>query len=140
MSKKFLKQQLGLFLILIFFAISGCQTFSFAPPEQVLENRVNEMMNARVAQNWSKVYDYLDLANNKQMSKESFAGINRDVSFSNFAVASIEMNTSGHEAEVVVKSDMILMGFEVKGRREVQNWINTGGKWYLQTKNDFPTK
>ena len=50
----------GVAVLMLFLLAAGCQTFSPASPEASLRKRVMEMMTARVNQNWTKVYSYLD--------------------------------------------------------------------------------
>ncbi len=114
--------------------VSACQSLPVLTPEQALEKRVTGRMTAMVAQNWAAVYDYSDLDYKKQVPKENFVGMNRDILFSDFSVVSIKIGPSGEDAVVVVKYNMTVMSFDVKDRKETQNWLKTDGQWYYQMK------
>ena len=137
MNKKFLKRNFGILLILVLFATAGCQILAFAPPEQALQDRVSAMMTARVNEDWRTVYQYLEPDYREQVSEDKFAGMARNIFFSNFSIDSLDIAPSGKEADVVVKYDMSVMQFDVPGHSEKQKWIRHG-RWYFQIKTDMP--
>ncbi|MGB9500230.1 MAG: nuclear transport factor 2 family protein [Dissulfuribacterales bacterium] len=128
------KIKLLILLIMAMFLISACRSLPFQSPEQALQNRVTRMMAARGDQNWAEVYEYLAPDYKNRVSKENFLGMKRDVLYGDFAVESIKIGPSGNEAVVTVKYDMTVMSFDVVDRRENQEWVKTGGKWYYQMK------
>lgn len=105
-------------------------------PEKALQSRVAGMMTARVDQNWAEIYKYLVPEYKKKVSKESFLGVQRNISFNNFSVETVKIAPSGNEAVVTVKYDMKIMSFDVPDHRETQNWVKSGFKWYYQMKED----
>lgn len=118
------------------FMITACQSLPLQSPEKHLEKRVAEMMTARVNQNWAEVYKYMAPSYKKKMSKESFAGMKRDVFYNNFTIESVKIDASGKNAVVMVKYDMTIMSYSVPGQRETQEWIKHGFNWYFQIKED----
>jgi hypothetical protein len=118
------------------FMITACQSLPLQSPEKHLEKRVVGMMTARVDQNWAEVYKYMAPSYKKKMSKESFAGMKRDILYKNFTIESVKIDGSGKNAVVMVKYDMTVMTYPVSGHRETQEWIKQGFNWYFQIKED----
>ena len=123
-----------LLFVAVLFMVCGCQTFSFQPTEKILENRAAEMMAARVNQDWGRVYHYLNPEYKETVSKERFQSMARNISYRIFSVESVIIDPSGEKATVVVQYDMTMMGFEVPGHRETQEWIKKSEKWYFSIK------
>ena len=51
--------------------------------------------------------------------------------FTGFQIESIEVDESGKEAEVVVKIDFNVRGFDFKGTPQKQAWVKEGRDWYI---------
>ncbi len=124
----------SLVLIIVFAGLSACSTFQRKPPQEALKERVEGLMEAKVNNNWTKVYTFYDPNFKKTTTQEGFAGMNRGVSFSNFSIESIDIAPSGTEATVKVKYDVSMKGFDFKGTPEIQKWIKEGSHWYLHIK------
>jgi uncharacterized protein YchJ len=131
MDRTNLKIRIFLLLIVSVFLISACQSLPLRSPEEVLEKRVSEMMDARVNNNWSRVYQYLDPDFKKNVTKNEFAATDRNIFYSNYAIEDIKL-VSENQAAVSVKYDMRVMSFDVSGHRETQNWVKQRGKWYFK--------
>jgi hypothetical protein len=131
-----------MFLILILAAtiMNACSLMHRKPPEELLRERVNEMMNARVDLDWGKVYTYFDASYRKSESKESFLNLQRGAYTTAFTIEAIDVQPSGNEALVKMKCDLNMKGFDLKDNSETQNWINEDGQWYLKMKTDKAEK
>ncbi len=134
------KSNLFALFIAVLFMTGGCQSFLFQPisAEEAIENRVVEMMSARVNGDWGRVYKYLCPEYKNAVSKESFMAKPRNMLFRNFNVESVEMDSSAEKATVIVSYDMTVMSYEVPDQRETQKWIRKGGNWYFVIKNVSP--
>ncbi len=110
--------------------MAGCATLSFKPADQQIRQRVEGMMNAKIENDWGKVYDYYGPAYKKTMPKDTFARMARAVYFTKFTITSIEVGPSGKEAVVKLTYDVVMKGFDFKDISETQKWINDGWNWY----------
>jgi len=112
--------------------ISSCSTFPFKSPEETLRTRVEEMMNAKINNDWDIVYKYLDSSYRKKTSEKAFLGINREIAYTNYSVQSIEVQPSKTDAMVIVKQDIKVKMFDFKDQSDKQHWIKEGFNWYLK--------
>jgi hypothetical protein len=126
------------FLIMMFVTIwmSSCSTLPFQSSEDALRKRVEEMMNARIDDDWEKIYGYLDPAYRSKVSKKNFLNIKRDMDYTKYSISSIEIQSSGIEAIVQVKQDINVNVFNFKDKAETQHWVKDGFSWYLKV-NDL---
>jgi hypothetical protein len=120
--------------------LNACSMMHRKPPEEVLRERVNEMMSARINNDWGKVYTYLDSSYRKNESKDSFLNKKRGANTTAFTIDQIDIKPSGADATVKLKNDLNMKGFDLKNNLETQNWIKEGGEWYLQIKTDKAEK
>ena len=114
------------------FVISACRSLPFQPAEKSLKQRIAGMMTARENQDWAKVYKFLDPDYKKQVSKQGFLGINRNIEYKDFTIESVEFDPSGKKATAQVKYDMTVQSFDVKDHRETLEWVKSGGSWYFK--------
>jgi hypothetical protein len=132
MNRKFFKSIVVPFLVVTgFMIVQSCSTFSLKPPQERLRDRVQAMMDAKIKNDWAKVYDYLSPSYQKTISKDAFSRMSRSVYFIKYAINSINIGPSGSEANVEVNYDADLKGFDMKNRIEKQTWIKVEGEWYL---------
>jgi hypothetical protein len=115
--------------------VSSCSTLPFRSSEDALRIRVEEMMNARIDDDWGKVYDYLDSAYRNKMSKKNFLNIKREIDYTNYKIESIEILPSGKEAMAQVKQSISIKVFDFKDQPEKQQWVKEGFSWYLKVDN-----
>ena len=134
------KMNLFALFVAVLVMTGGCQSFLSQPipAEKALENRVVEMMSARVNGDWGRVYEYLCPEYKNTVSQESFMAKPRNMVFHNFNVESVNMDPSVEKATVVVQYDMRVMSYEVPDQRETQKWIIKNGQWYFMIKNVSP--
>jgi hypothetical protein len=111
--------------------IAGCASFPFKSNEEVIRERVEGMMNAKINNDWGKVYDYYCSSYKKTKEKGSFASLNRGLYFSKFTINSIEVQPSNDEAKVKITYDAIMKGMDFKNNIETQTWVKEGWNWYL---------
>ncbi len=123
---------LVLLMILMMLGMSSCATFPFRSSEEALRSRVEEMMNARMDDDWEKVYTYLDPAYQRRISKKDFMNIRREMDYTRYSIESIEIGPSGNDAVVKVRQDVNVKIFDFKNQSETQNWIKDGWTWYLK--------
>jgi hypothetical protein len=112
--------------------LCSCSTLPFRSPEENLRIRVDEMMNARVNDDWGKVYDYLDSGYRNRISKTNFLNIRREMDITSYKIESIEVLPSGKEATVQVKQNISIKVFDFKDQVEKQQWVKDGFSWHLK--------
>jgi hypothetical protein len=123
-----------MFAALISF-LCGCATLSSSKDEEnVLRDRVVQMMDAKITGNWDLVYNYYDPAFRSRTSKGEFTSENR-ILFKAYAIQKLEIFPSGKEARVEISNDISMQGFDFKDAPEIQQWVNVDGKWYYKVRS-----
>jgi hypothetical protein len=112
--------------------LCSCSTLPFRSPEENLRIRVEDMMNARVNDDWGKVYGYLDSGYRNRVSKTNFLNIRREMDITSYKIESIEILPSGKEATVQVKQNISIKVFDFKDQAEKQQWVKEGFSWNLK--------
>jgi len=115
--------------------IIGCSALAPAP-EQVLKTRISELAQAKVKGDWGKVYDYYSSGFKSKIKKEEFLRGHK-VAFNSFTIGKINLAEDNQTADVQVKYDAVVNGYDLSGMPENQHWIKEDGKWVLDVK---PTK
>jgi hypothetical protein len=131
-------KQTVLFLFVIIITatlLNACATLQLKAPDEVLRERAEGLMNAKMNNDWGEVYEYFDSSYRKSKSKENFVKINREMHLLKYAIDSIEIDPSGEEATVKVRYDVNLKIFEFNDILDTQQWIKQGSNWYIQIKN-----
>ena len=114
--------------------VSGCATLSSPRNEEdVLIDRVVQMMDAKVAGKWDLVYDFYDPAIRPKAPGEGSPPAGRNI-FEDYVIESLEILESGEEARVEISNDISVQGFDFKGAPEVQHWVKVKRKWYYSGK------
>jgi hypothetical protein len=133
MKTRSLKKGWIVLLIMMFATgwLCSCSTLPFRSPEENLRIKVEDMMNARVNDDWGKVYEYLDSGYRNRISKTNFLNIRREMDITKYKIESIEILPSGKEATVLVKQDITIKVFDFKDQPEKQQWVKDGFSWYL---------
>jgi hypothetical protein len=121
-----------LILMVVAICMCSCSTLPFRSSEDSLRIRVEEMMNARINDDWEKVYGYLDPGYRNRISKTNFVNIRREMDFTKYSIISVEVQPSGKEAFVKIKQDMSVKVFEFKDQPEKQHWVKDGFSWYMK--------
>ncbi|MBI5557279.1 MAG: hypothetical protein HY885_06540 [Deltaproteobacteria bacterium] len=124
------------FAILIITLLPGCATLQLAAgnPEEALRARVTELSQAKTEDDWGKVYDLYDAKYRAQISRDDFIRRKHSISFITSTIDQVKILPSGTEAEVMVKYDVLMMGFVFKDSPTMQYWVKEKGKWYIQMK------
>jgi hypothetical protein len=123
---------LFLSVMLLTIGVCSCSTLPFRSSEEALRIRVEEMMNARINDDWEKVYGYLDSGYQNRISKTNFLNIRREMDYIKYSIVSVEVQPSGREAVVQVKQDISIKMFDFKDQPEKQQWVKDGFSWYLK--------
>jgi uncharacterized protein YchJ len=118
--------------------VCGCATLpSSKDEENALRDRVVQMMDAKIAGNWDRVYDFYDPASRPKASVED-GSTGKGVIFKGYAIEKIEILESGKEARVETRNDITMQGFDFKDAPDVQRWVKVKGKWYFGTRAASP--
>ena len=135
------KQRIFLIILPILIFSMGCASFLPSQREEVsLKKRVEALMQAKIDGRWDLVYDFYDTSFRKTTSRESFSRRTRKMLFKAYLIEEIAVLPSANEANVKVKVDILLQGFDFKGAPENQCWIKKKGDWFLKInpqKNPF---
>ena len=135
MKKNFKKLILLIFsLFLIVSFLNACSIFKTKPPAEALKERVEGLMNAKIADDWGEYYTYLDSSYRNRVSKKDFMNMNRAMEFTKYTIESIDILESGEEATVKVKGNYNMMAFNFKDQVEIQKWIKERFNWYMRMK------
>ena len=122
---------IGMLVLLLICSLGACSLKNMRQSdEEDLRQRVKGMMEAKVADDWGKVYDFQIPEYKQRVSKEKFLGISRKMSVLSYSIESVEMAPSGKKAAVKVKFSASVRGFEFSGVINTQQWIKTNGAWY----------
>jgi hypothetical protein len=116
--------------------MQACAGMPFKSSEEALRQRVDLMMNAKVADDWEVVYDLMDPSYQKRITKRNFLNMNREIQFSNYRFESLDIDPSGDTAVVKVKYDMSVKVFDFEDQVETQQWVRESGKWYLKVEKE----
>lgn len=114
------------------FFIQACAGMPFKSSEESLRQRVDQLMNAKAADDWDMVYDFMDSSYRNGVTKQNFLKMNREIRFSNYRFETLDIDPSGNMAVVKVKYDMSVKVFDFKDQMETQQWIREDGEWYLK--------
>ncbi len=117
---------------LFFLAVSGCgilQPDTGAGSKEALRARVADLMEAKMAADWGKVYNFYDPEYKEKISKDKFLGLNRSLTFLDYTIKEIEVEPSGDAATVNVEVGFSSYGFDFNAL-EIQHWIRKEGTWY----------
>lgn len=124
-------------LILLVGSLGACSLKHASPSgEEALRQRVSRMMQAKIDDDWGKVYEFQAPEYKKAVSKDKFLGINRKMSVLRYSIESLEMAPSGKEATVEVKFAASVRGFEFEGMVNTQQWVKIKGTWYEKAETE----
>ena len=120
-------------LVVLAFSLSACSLKNITMSnEEDLRQRVNSMMQAKIADDWGKVYDFQSPEYKEAVPKDKFLGFSRKMSVLSYTIESLEIAPSGKEATVKVKFAASVRGFEFEGMVNTQQWVKIKGTWYEQ--------
>lgn len=98
-----------------------------------LEKRVAVFWEAKVQGEWEKAYDFLCDDYRAQTPREVFVR-SADLRILSFKVEAIDLQEGGKKAVVTVSFDTTAMGFELKGIKIKDEWINEDNVWRICSK------
>ena len=122
-------------LIIAFFGISSCASFTLGnkDPEAMVRKNIIALMKVKIDGDWAKVYDFFDSNFKKQIKRKAFDHGNKAI-FKSYHIEYIKVDPSGEWVDALVKQDMIVRSYNLKGVPEKQHWIKEKGKWVLVVK------
>ena len=126
-------------IICLFSFISACVPTNMATQDKHnLTQRIIEVMDAKVAGDWAKVYTYFDVEYRKKVSVSSFTNRTR-IFFDGYSIEKITINEDLKSAEAQVTIDFNAQGFSFRGNKETQIWVYEDNNWYqkLEMKSMF---
>lgn len=119
-------------LVMVLCSLAACRSMPAKPAGEVLRERVDGYMQAKIAKDWEKVYDFFLPADMGDLSKEAFAERKRKVEVLRYTIQSVEIDDSGTDATVRVQYAVNVRSFEFKGLVDTQHWQLQDGQWYLR--------
>lgn len=117
--------------ILMLFGVSACSTFPQRPADQAVRLRVEELMNAKINQDWGKAYTFFNSAYKENVPEREFFSNISKMEFKAFTIEAITVEPDGKHATVIMKTDISTNGFDLKGNRTTQQWVKEGRQWFL---------
>lgn len=117
-------------IFIFLFVVTAC-----APPrattcsKQNLEQRITEVMNAKVAGDWGKVYNYFDKDYRSQIPLSSFINRSR-IKFEKYSIKSITVSADQRNAEAQLVLECSSKGFNFTGIKDTQHWVYDQNNWY----------
>ena len=95
-----------------------------------LEKRVGAFWEAKVQGEWEKAYDFLCDDYRAQTPREDFVR-SASLHILSFKVEAVDLQDGGKKAAVTVSFDTTAMGFELKGIKTKDEWVNEDGVWRI---------
>ena len=95
-----------------------------------LENRVGAFWEAKVQGEWEKAYDFLCDDYRTQIPRKDFVR-SANLRILSFKIEAIELQDGDKKAVVIVSFDTTNMGFELKGIKIKDEWINEDDLWRI---------
>jgi uncharacterized protein YceK len=114
--------------------LSGCATLLSPKDEkEVLTSRLSQMMNAKMAGEWAKAYDYYTPEFRQVVSKTNFGDKSLErVRYGGYTIGNISIADSGNQAQIELTCDISMKGFDFANAPQIQQWKKVGGNWYYQ--------
>jgi hypothetical protein len=114
--------------------LSGCATLLSPKDEKdVLTARLKQMMNAKMAGEWEKAYDYYTPEFRQAVPKTSFGAKSLErVQYKGYTIGNITVAESGTQARIELTCDISMKGFDFANAPHPQQWKKVAGKWYYQ--------
>jgi hypothetical protein len=123
---------------------AGCAgLFSITVPQESLEERIKNYMQAQIDQEWDHAYEFFDSSSRRKIARESYVYRTRTLGYTGFRMEEINMLPSEDQATVKVRIDVMAMSFNFRGVSQTQNWVKEKGGWFVkseQQKNPFVTQ
>ncbi len=133
---------LRLGLVVATLLAAGCAHMESAIPDEqtALAERARAFHQARVEGRWDETYEYFYSGYRDQRSKSEFLSIPKNVNILGFEIGEIRIDESGETAEVPVKENVSIQGYEFEGGFTSRNWVKEQGTWYLQFDPQSPAE
>lgn len=125
-------QAVALLVSALMLTLGGCATLH-PDPAQSLQKQISQLAEAKIDKDWARVYDFFCSGFKKQIKKEDFLKSSK-VTFKSYTVEKFDLAPSNDTADVTVKYDTVVMGYDLSGMKEYQHWIKENGKWVLDVK------
>lgn len=125
------KWQHSIVTLMTLLILTSCATLLPTTNSQKnLENRVAELMSAKVSGDWATVYDYFNQDYRNEIEKSNFTNRNRII-FTEYTIESIVINQKNN-ATVHVTTSFMSNGFTFNDAPSKQTWLYENGNWYQQ--------
>ena len=118
------------FLTLILSA--ECAALSPKNPQQSLEDKVGDYMQAQIDEKWDRVYSFLEPSYREEVSRENFVHRTRKMFLKAFTIETIKILPSGNQATVKVRIDVSFRGTTFQKALKTQHWTKQNGEWFVQ--------
>ena len=117
-------------LMLMGISVAGPLTAAEKDPEAEIHERVEQLMKAKVSDDWETVYNLYNNAYRESITKTNFLRKPRNMVYKEFEIDGIDVLPTGTEANVTVKSGFMIQGYEIKDAPEKQKWVKEEGQWF----------
>lgn len=87
------------------------------------------MMDAKVAGDWSRVYEFFCENYRKQVKQSSYVN-RKKVTFTGYRVESITLSEDRQNAEAVIYITVSSQGFNFPETKNIQQWTYENNDWY----------
>lgn len=118
------------FAFLLLLILASCTHMAIRDKAVPLEKRAAAFWEAKVQGDWGKAYDFLCNDYKVQTTREDFVR-SAGLRVLSFKVEAIDLQEGGKTAVVTVSFDTAAMGFELKGVKIKDEWINEDGDWRI---------
>jgi len=120
----------GSVFVVLFLILASCTHMAVRDEVISLENRVGAFWEAKVQGEWGKAYDFLCDDYRAQTPRKDF-GRSANLRILSFKIEAIELQDGDKKAIVTVSFDTTSMGFELKGIKIKDEWINEDDLWCI---------
>jgi len=104
----------------------------YAGDEELLRDKAELIIDAQVNNHWGIVYDLATTEYKKSITKEKFINMRRGVVYKNYSIDKVVLQNDSKEALVLVKSDLNMMGIDIKSAPFAQKWTREDdGEWHF---------
>lgn len=116
--------------VVLFLILASCAHMAVRDEVVPLEKRVAAFWEAKVQGEWEKAYDFLCDDYRAQTPRKVFVR-SASLRILSFKVEAIDLQEGGKKAVVTVSFDTTAMGFELKGIKIKDEWINEDKVWHI---------
>lgn len=123
-----MKNVVGVFLLSLL--LVSCAHSNTSSENDSVEQRISQLLQARVQKNWSLLYDMADSGYRKDVAKDSFMSMNRGMTFMSYKVVNIDKEND-EKVRAEIEWEFMMNGYIFGGQKEHQVWIREDNSWNL---------